>query len=84
MENLKNRDFEIILYRANGYTAEYVIREFEKTYFRIAVSARGCFKVNTSFPKIECSIEEIISLARRTKILVNCIGAYSLLAEPIT
>ncbi|XP_077301445.1 saccharopine dehydrogenase-like oxidoreductase [Arctopsyche grandis] len=34
-------------------------------------------------PKIECTLDNIIELTTRTKVLINCIGPYTLTGEKI-
>lgn len=79
----KERDFDVIVYGANGYTAEYVIRELEKQNIKVAVAARNDVLIKTRFDKIVSTIEEIKALTERTRILINCVGPYSMHGEPI-
>jgi short subunit dehydrogenase-like uncharacterized protein len=81
---MANREFDLILYGASGYTARYVIKELDSMSIKIAVSARDINKIqDTSLTKIKCSLDEIESLTRRTKILLNCVGPYAITGEQV-
>lgn len=78
------REFDLILYGASGYTASYIIKELETTALRIAVAARNVTKIPDTFlPKIECDLSNLTELTSRTKILLNCVGPYTLTGEPV-
>jgi short subunit dehydrogenase-like uncharacterized protein len=81
---MDSREYDIIVYGATGFTAGYVIKELECSTLKIAVSSRSFKnKLDTMFPKIECSIEDIEEITKKTKILINCVGSYTLYCEPI-
>lgn len=79
-----DREYDIVLYGASGFTSGFVIRELEMSPLRIAVAARSVSRIpNTKLPKIECPIEEIGRVTARTKVLINCVGPYVLHGEMI-
>ncbi|KAI5169643.1 hypothetical protein PAEPH01_0880 [Pancytospora epiphaga] len=78
MKEPGEREFDIIVYGASGFTAQFIYHELEKFNHKIALAARSIYKIpKTHLPLIECSVDDISSIVKRTKILVNCVGPYA-------
>lgn len=76
---MDGREYDIILYGASSCTSRYIIRELEGSRLRIALSARTVGRIpDSSLPKIECPLENIGNLTKRTRLLFNCVGPYAL------
>lgn len=81
---MMEREFDIILYGASGYTAAYIIRELEHSSLRIALSARTVPSIPfSSYPVISCQLSEVDGLAARTRLLINCAGPFTRTGQPI-
>lgn len=81
---MNDREFDIVLYGATGYTARYIIKELEKSSLKIALAARNTHKIpETYFSMIECTVDKIHSLTKRTKIILNCAGPYATIGMSI-
>lgn len=68
------KEYDIILYGSNGYTAQYIIGYLEHTDLKIGLAARNIVNIiDSDLPKIECSLEDVV---KKTEILINCVGPY--------
>lgn len=75
---MAEREFDIIIYGANGFTAQFITQELAKCGHKIALAARSVHKIpTTALPTIECTISDIAALTARTRVLVNCAGPYA-------
>ncbi|KRH92876.1 putative Saccharopine dehydrogenase protein [Pseudoloma neurophilia] len=81
------REFDIIIYGASGITAKYVIKEISQyKNLKVALAARTVSKIEynpENYPTIQCSIDTIDDITKRTDILLNCAGPYIKCGEPI-
>lgn len=75
---MDEREYDIVVYGANGCAAGHIIRELEHSTYRIALAARSEITAHkTSLPAIRCAIADLQGLARRTRLLINCAGPYA-------
>ncbi|KAI4292308.1 hypothetical protein PAPHI01_1582 [Pancytospora philotis] len=75
---MDQREYDIVLYGASGFTARFVIRELEKMPFKVLLCARTASKIpESAFPQVECTAEKIREVASRARVLINCAGPYA-------
>ncbi|KAL7348690.1 L-lysine dehydrogenase [Encephalitozoon intestinalis] len=78
------REFDFIIYGASGYAARYIIEAFKAENVRLALASRNISKIkDKAFPVYECKIDNIDEIASMTKVLINCVGPYSIHGECI-
>lgn len=81
---MADRQYDIIVYGANGFTAGFVIRELRKASYKVATCARSISKIpGDAFQKLEAAVENIQSVTSQTRLLINCAGPYANCADPI-
>ncbi|KAL6122538.1 hypothetical protein NUSPORA_00388 [Nucleospora cyclopteri] len=81
---VEKREFDIIVYGSSSFTGKYVIKELEKSTYNVALSGRNIDKIHkSSFKKIQCDIENIEDITKRTRVLLNLAGPFALLGEKI-
>lgn len=87
-----NREYDIIVYGASGYTAKHVVKELICENIKMALSSRCSAAIRKnlseikgihSVPIYECPAENIRSISSRTKIILNCAGPYILSGEEV-
>lgn len=74
-----DKEFEILLYGASSFTADFIIPYFENLSVNVGLAARNIQNIReTNLPKIQCTLVEA---ALKTQILINCVGPYHLTGE---
>lgn len=82
--NNTEREYDIILYGASAFTAKYVIEELEKTKYKVALAGRDSSKFHHSiYDVLECSVDEIETITKRTRVLMCIAGPYTNIGEKI-
>jgi hypothetical protein len=101
-----NREFDMIIFGATGFTGKYVFKnvmvssQIERKDWKLAISGRNESKLNSVIDEISAELEQdlkhvvtvvadvedessLYSMAKRTKLILNTVGPYSLWGEPV-
>ncbi len=79
------REFDVIVYGASSYVGKFVLERFKKMDdIKVAIACRDIGKIKKyDFEKIECCIDDIETITKRAKVLINLVGPYSNLCDKI-
>ncbi len=89
---LMQREYDIIIYGASGYTAKHVIKQLVNEKVRLALAGRSAqaikknvvdVKDSEKIPVLECSPEKTRRITCKTRVLLNCAGPYIFSGEDI-
>ncbi|ORD94107.1 SCPDL [Enterospora canceri] len=78
------RPYDIVVYGASGFAAKYVIKQLEKSAYRVKLAARNASRIHKSqFDRVQANLDEIENVARECYVLINLAGPYTGTGESV-